>query len=325
MRGHNVFWSIALGLIVLAGAAGAAGGEQARGGNGNGASDAIEEGRKKFNGVELYYKTFGRGDPVVVLHGGPGLDHTILLPQLGQLAKNHRLIFYDQRACGQSSGTFDVNSINVDVFVDDLDGIRQAFGIERMNLLGFSWGGLLAMSYGVKHPERLQRLMLIDSAEANSADGDEFPKVLRERRSATEQQELDRIRNSGAYKSGDPKAVEQSLRLGFRAYFFNADKVRDVSLNFTQKSAKAFIEVGNLFDKTLFDPGYDLTPKLPNIKCPTLIVHGDYDPIRPKYLKGVAALIKGSRFEVLSECGHFSYVEQPGPLFRMIDQFLMQE
>src|SRR5439155_7023995 len=130
----------------------------------------VEEGKKTVNGVELYYRAIGSGDTIIVLHGGPGLDHTELLPQYEELAKDFRLLFYDQRACGKSTGSFDEKSLNVDTYVNDLDGIRTASGITKANILGFSWGGLLAMFYTIKHPDAVDKLILVDSGAASSAD-----------------------------------------------------------------------------------------------------------------------------------------------------------
>ncbi|HEV2852005.1 MAG TPA: alpha/beta hydrolase [Thermoanaerobaculia bacterium] len=282
----------------------------------------VVEGKKTINGVDLYYKVMGTGDTIIVLHGGPGLDHTEMLPQYEKLAKDFRLLFYDQRACGKSGGSFDAKTINADTYVEDLDGIRKAFGIEKANILGYSWGGLLAMFYAIKHPEGVGKLILVDSAPASFADFEDFGKVLAQRRSDDEKKQLGKIRSSPEYMAGDPKAVTASLRLGFRAYCFDPDRAKEITLDFTAKSAKAFIEVGNLFDMTLFKPGYDIHAKLKAVSCPTLVVHGDTDPIQPKFLKAVSDEIKGSQFVLLDKCGHFSHIEQPDKLFAAIGEFV---
>jgi proline iminopeptidase len=281
----------------------------------------IEEGRKTVNGIELYWKAIGAGDTIIVLHGGPGLDHTELLPQYEQLAKDFRLLFYDQRACGKSDGSFDEKSINVATYIEDLDAIRKAFGIEKANILGYSWGGLLGMFYTIKHPEAVRKLILVDSSPASSADSENFGKLLAQRRSVPEKKQLDQIRSSAEYLAGDPKAVTASLRLGFRAYCFDPDRAKEITLDFTAKSGKAFIEVGNLFDRILFEQGYDIHAKLKAITCPTLVLHGDTDPIQPKCLT-VADKINGSQFVLLDKCGHFSHVERPDKLFATITKFI---
>jgi proline iminopeptidase len=212
--------------------------------------------------------------------------------------------------------------MSVDTYVEDLDGIRKAFGIDKATILGYSWGGLLAMFYTIRHPDAVGKLILVDSAPASSTEMQDFGKVLDERRSDTEKKELKQIRTSAEYLAGDPKAVTESNRLGFRAYCFDPDRAKEITLDFTPKSAKAFIKVGDLFDKTLFEPGYDIHSKLKGISCPTLVIHGDTDPIRPRFLKAVADEIKGARFVLLEKCGHFSHVEQPDELFAAITKFV---
>jgi len=133
------------------------------------AASPIEKGYKVINGVSHYYEVVGEGVPVVIVHGGPGLDHSYFLPQMKQLAKNYKLIFYDQRGMGKSSADFDGKQMTMDNLVEDLDGIRRAFGLEKMNLMGHSWGGLVSMFYAVKYPGRLQSLILSNTTPASSA------------------------------------------------------------------------------------------------------------------------------------------------------------
>jgi proline iminopeptidase len=233
------------------------------------------------------------------------------------------LIFYDQRASGRSSGNADEANINMPTFVADLDGIREAFGIQNMNLFGYSWGGLVAMSYAVKHPDKLKRLILVDSEASNTQDDNAFEVVLSARRPPAEKAELDRLRNSDAFQKGDLATFKTWLRLEFRAYFFDPTKLSGLVLDgLSQQTATNYLTINSLFDKTFFGPGYDLTNQLPLIKCPTLIVHGDYDPIESKYMKRVSCLIEGSDFWQLSDCGHFSYIERNEDLFRQVERFL---
>ena len=98
------------------------------------------EGYIETNGATLYYKTFGSGEPIVVLHGGPGFDHRQFLPFIEELAVNYKVILFDQRGTGLSSGSVDSDSINIDNFIADIDAVRETFDIEKMNLMGHSWG-----------------------------------------------------------------------------------------------------------------------------------------------------------------------------------------
>ncbi len=136
----------------------------------NATSVSIEEGFTQINGTQLFYKIIGKGTPIVILHGGPGLDHSYLLPQMAELAKTHKLIFFDQRASGKSSVDSDTNSTTMKNLVEDVEGIRKAFKLGKMNLMGHSWGGLLAMFYAIRFPNNITTQSL-ESGLTQETDG----------------------------------------------------------------------------------------------------------------------------------------------------------
>lgn len=88
-------------------------------------------GFKTINNTQLYCKVIGEGEPILIVHGGPGLNHEYFLPFLEHLSKKYKLIFYDQRSSGRSPIPADSNEITFTKFVDDIEGIRKEFGIEK--------------------------------------------------------------------------------------------------------------------------------------------------------------------------------------------------
>src|SRR3954454_3190671 len=104
----------------------------------------IDEGYVDANGVMIYYTSFGKGDPLVIVHGGPGASHDYFLPHLTPLARTNRLIFIDERGSGRSEKLEDVKQYTVERMVDDVEAVRVALGLGRINLLGHSYGGVLA-------------------------------------------------------------------------------------------------------------------------------------------------------------------------------------
>ncbi len=115
-----------------------------------------EEGVKRINNTEIYYKIMGKGLPLVFVHGGPGLEHTYFLPHMKKLTNDYQLIFYDQRYSGRSGGKVDSVFITMDQFIEDLEGLRVALNLGKMNLVGHSFGGLLTQYYAIKYPENLK-------------------------------------------------------------------------------------------------------------------------------------------------------------------------
>src|SRR5256885_11165343 len=134
-----------------------------------------------LSGVRIYTRRVGDGPPpVVVLHGGPGAHHDYLLPQYDRLAHGRTLLYYDQRGGGRSPVPRDT-PVGWREHVADLEALRDRWGQDRVTLLGYSWGGLLAVLYALEHPARIDRLALGCSPPPTAAlpDGVERPFAAR--------------------------------------------------------------------------------------------------------------------------------------------------
>src|SRR5512139_4012854 len=111
--------------------------------------------------VSLYVKIIGRGDPLLLMHGGPGLDHTSLLP-LQPLADQFTLIFYDHRCNGRSEGG-EISSMTFENLTADADALRQELGFDRWAILGHSFGGNVALEYALRYPQSFSHLILMNA------------------------------------------------------------------------------------------------------------------------------------------------------------------
>lgn len=259
--------------------------------------------------AKLYYTIVGTGEPIVVVHGGPGLDHTYLVPQLNSLATNYQLIYYDQRASGKSSGTVDSVSITPDRFVEDLEGLRKVLGLEKMNLLGHSWGGLLAMEYAIKYPQHIKSLVLMSSMGATSECMGPFIKTRIERTTHKDSVSMAGLQVSAGFIAHDPETMSKYMRILFKTYFFDRRFADSLSMQFSQNTASDLFPIFGLMGKYFVK--YDLYNQLTGIQCPTLIIQGDYDPFPVEFSRQIAQRIKSSRFLMIEHCGHFPYIERP--------------
>src|SRR5579859_1482686 len=115
----------------------------------------IEEGLVDAHGVLIYYTTVGRGAPLMIVHGGPGASHDYFLPYLLPLARHNRLVFIDERGSGRSQKLEDPKGYTVDNMVEDVETVRQALALGKINLLGHSYGGALAEAYALKYQANL--------------------------------------------------------------------------------------------------------------------------------------------------------------------------
>lgn len=279
----------------------------------------VEEGTKQINSIELYYKILGKGKTLVILHGGPGMNHTYLLPHLNILAENYRLIFYDQRACGHSTGNIDSESLTVYNFVKDLEGIREAFNLDTMNLMGHSWGGFLAMSYGVTYPNKVNSLILVDSALFTS---EVYMKqnTNRETRMTDEDRILlEKVVQSEGCADGTPRVAEL-IKILERVNFYDRSLANSFSLTLNGKTAKNALVINKVMRKSILD--CDIHNALSRIGCPTLIIHGDYDTVPLEAAQEIHQCIAGSQLVVLQNCGHYPFIESPTEFCRAVSIFL---
>lgn len=271
--------------------------------------------------AKLFCRSFGEGKPIIVLHGGPGLTQDYLLPGMTELAKNHQVIFYDQRGCGQSEGVISSENITIPQYIRDLEAIRKETGHSTFILLGHSWGGFLAMQYAICHPDHLEKMILSNSMTATSED---LAMFLQEwfKRMTPILPKLNAIQDSQAFKEGDPQTVEEYYQTVFKPYCFNPESVDLLNLKLSRTAAVNGQLVKTLFNKELFEMPYDITPALLKLNIPTLVIHGDYDPIPASTAENIHKNIPHSQFILLKDCGHFPYVETPKPYFKAINDFL---
>src|SRR6185369_13672227 len=168
-------------------------------------SGAPRESRIPVGHASLYARDIGRGQPVIVLHGGPDFDCGYLLPDLDRLADAYRLIYYDQRGRGKSADHVRPDDVTLISDVEDIDRVRKFFQLKTSVLLGHSWGTVLALEYALRYPTRVSHLILMNPAPASASDYAVLRKAYLEKLGA----EMDRQREmlaSAAYKEGDPEA-----------------------------------------------------------------------------------------------------------------------
>ncbi len=279
----------------------------------------IAEGSKRINGVQLYYKTMGQGDPVVIVHGGPGLDHSYFLPSMGRLSSRHQLIFFDQRASGRSGIPKDTAGMAFGRFIDDLEGIRRAFGIERMNLLAHSWGSVLALRYALRYPGHLKSLILVAPNPASSSYFGDAREALRRRTSRSDSIAIAKLMQSDRMARRTPGAMEDLFRLTFRAMVYKKEDADKLVLSFPRDYAlrnSLLMHLGPEANR------YDLHADLASLSVPTFIVAGEADVMPPEALQRLHEGISGSQLAVIRNCGHFPFLEQPDEFFPAVFRFL---
>lgn len=125
--------------------------------------------------AELYYRVMGtEEDTVVVIHGGPGAGMQTVIPMMQPLANSFTLIFYDQRGGGRSTLPEDTTQLQPQYFVEDLEAVREHFGLERMNVITHSFGSILVAEYAKKYPDRLKRMVFHGSTGPDRSEAGKY-------------------------------------------------------------------------------------------------------------------------------------------------------
>jgi proline iminopeptidase len=281
-----------------------------------------EDGLKEINGTQLYYKTLGQGEPILIVHGGPGLNHKYLLPHLQPLSRDHQLIFYDQRASGQSSLSVDTNSITIDNFLEDMDALRESMGITKLNLMAHSWGGLLAMKYAIKYPNRIKSLILINSTGASSAINAKANQLLADRFTQADSINRMSIIQTEEFQKREPKTIEKLMKIGFKHQFFQTSLIDSLELDLNENYDQTSHLLQNLGkDLTTYDFHNDLKA----IQSPTLLIYGAHDPLVETAGKQIHRSIDKSELKIIDDCGHFPFIEQQNKFTEIIMTFMEEK
>ena len=276
-------------------------------------------------GVRLYYQTLGRGvDTVVVLHGGPGFSMAYLADDLEPLARRHTLIFYDQRGAGRSTLVTDSAALDGKRFAEDLEAVRRHFRLDRVALLGHSWGAGVAALYAMKYPTRIGRLVLVGAIPARQAELTTAFDALNSRRDSAEIQRMAALRAARLANPGDAAACRAYYVVWFRPSFTDSTSARRSKGDFCGGPPEALENKMRSVDRyvaaSLGD--WNWLPALRAVRAPALVIHGADDFIPLASSRAWTATLPDARLLILPRSGHVPYLDTPEPFFTAVDTFL---
>jgi proline iminopeptidase len=262
----------------------------------------------------------------VVVHGGPDFDHAYLLPELDRLAGAFRLVYYDQRGRGRSADGVRPEDVSLRSDVDDLDRVRRHVGLESIAVLGHSWGGVLAMAYAIRHPDRVSHLILLDTAPASAGDWQFLREEFGRTRPAVDAAEMQAIAATDALQRGDLDADAAYYRAHFRMTLRQPELLEALVARLRTHSTADGVLLARaieqrLYDETSHSRQWDLFPALRELAVPTLLLHGEHDFIPVELAARIADAVPGARLSVLPGCGHFTFLEAPERVFEEVSRF----
>ncbi|MEA3046362.1 MAG: proline iminopeptidase [Sphingomonadales bacterium] len=282
------------------------------------------------DGIRLYYRIEGRGpETLVVVHGGPGFSLESVRADFGPLAAHRRVIYYDQRGNGRSTLVGNADALAIGRHIADLEAIRRHFGLEKMVLLGNSWGGLLVSFYAAAHPDRVERLVL-DVSAPPTADLMRQMSARVDARSGERMNAADRARLRFLFQprswldAEEPLAAcEEFAHLMFRIYAFDQAAVppfRATLCAGPPEVVRRSLWVNNAIIASLGE--YDLRPAVRRVAAPALVIHGVADVIPFAAAREWAASYPNAHLLLMQRSGHLAHLEERDAFFAAVEAFL---
>jgi len=274
-----------------------------------------------INGARLFFDVVSpalhpEGDAMaerptlLILHGGPGYDHSTLRPYFDRYADAYQVIYLDHRGCGRSGGAQE--TWHLDQWADDIAAICAALGIERPVVFGQSFGGMVAMHYAARYPDGARRLILSSTAarfdlpatveKARSLGGEEAAHVAQSFFSDPS------LEGYAEYGRVCLPLYTRSASAGGPSYSDRAIQKPEVTVHFFRNEMMEM----------------DLRPGIAAITCPTLVLGGAEDPVTPVICSEeiAAAIGENARLEIFDGCGHGVHRDDPEGAERVMRGFL---
>jgi proline iminopeptidase len=267
--------------------------------------------------VSLFFEVIGRGYPLLIMHGGPGVDHTTMHP-LRKLADHFTLVFYDHRCNGRSECA-NISSMTWENLTADADQLRKRLGYDRWAVLGHSFGGMVALEYAFRYHQNLSHLLLIDTCGDIRWAKENAPHVLAQRGYKSETVELAQRFFAGEI---EPQEMTRAMRKFGRAYYYKLNLltlIREMLAGFRMKTRPEALIFG--FSQLL--ENWSVMDRLGEIKAPTLILAGRHDfQFPPEHQKSLALGIANAHLKIIEEAGHNILSEKPRDVINEINKFL---
>lgn len=261
--------------------------------------------------------------PLLALHGGPGACHDYIEALAAVSATGRRVIFYDQQGCGNSDQPDDPARWTVDLYVREVDAVREALGLEHVHILGQSWGGMLLMEYLVRRPAGVVSATIASSPAS-------MPMWIAEtarQRADLPAGVIDVLERHEAAGTWDDPEYEAAVNVFYERHLCRivpfpeavtrsfAKLARNPQVYRTMNGPSEFHVVGTLRD-------WDISPRLSAVEVPVLITSGRHDEATPSQMALVAEHIPQAQWVVFEQSGHLAHAEEPDRYMAVLADFL---
>ena len=267
----------------------------------------------------IYYSTFGTGQPLLIINGGPGMNSNGFEQLAIILSKKYQTIIYDQRGTGKSTlNELDSSTITMKLMLDDVEALRKHFGIKKWSMLGHSFGGIVASYYATRYPQNIERIILSSSG---GIDLELLSYVQSSINSKLSKEELEAMRYwTQKINDGDTTyhaRLERGKALA-PAYIYNKKFVPQLAVRLTQGNST----INGLIWDDLRKINYNCAKGLSSFHKPVLIIQGKDDIIKPETGEKAHSVLKNSKLVLMDHCGHYGWLDNEVVYFGEIDSFM---
>jgi proline iminopeptidase len=271
------------------------------------------------SGTELAYLRIGEGAPLVIIPGGPRFGFAHVRPSLDALASGREVIYVDERGSG-SSPTGDLDSISTAGTLVDFDALLDGLELEQVALAGHSLAAHMVALYAATRPARVSALVLLNPAPPFAPEHrEEFGKAMQSRRTPEDADEMQRVESSPEFEAGDVAAVERYYELLYIPFFNDREVALGMQYRLTENRTRNRDTAKRIFADFR---EHELPTKLGSITCPTLVVHGEHDPVPVASSAAIAAAIPQGELAVVSGANHYGLLESPESVLAVVEPFL---
>jgi proline iminopeptidase len=282
---------------------------------------AQEEATIESSGSKLHYHCFGKGTPVLIINGGPGMNSEGFAPLAKELSANNETIIYDQRGTGQSTLDHpDSNNITMDLMIQDIENLRQYLKIDKWIILGHSFGGMLASYYATQYPQHIQAMILSSSGgvDLGLLQGGNFID------SRLTPEEL-KSYNYWSAKINDGDTTHYArLQRGMAmapAYVYDKKNVPVIAERLTQGNSL----INGLVWQNMQQIHFDCASHLANALFPVLIIQGDNDIVSKEIAEKSHKAFKNSTIIYVPHAAHYGWLDNKGFYLAAVKQFLAKQ
>ncbi len=280
---------------------------------------AQTEGYIASGNSKIYYRTFGKGEPLLIINGGPGMNSDGFVNLAKELSKNNKTIIYDQRGTGKSAlSKLDSTTITMDLMVDDIEKLRQHLKIEKWAILGHSFGGMLASYYATLYPQNIASLILSSSGGIDLELLTYVSQRVNNRLSKQERDSLDYWNQK--INAGDTShyvRLQRGLALA-PAYVYDRKNIPAIAERLTQGNSA----INELVWQDLQKIKFDCAAQLSHFDKPVLIIQGKQDIIEEKTALKEHKVLKNSKLVLLDNCVHYGWLDKHDEYFSELEKFL---